>query len=90
MTRDQLETAPGVVGTLDALPNDRRLVPFELVTAKKLVANDMMFIYRVDEHTVAKLGDEPRLAEAHAMRFVRKHTSVPVPEVYSAYFDESM
>ncbi|XXH00871.1 hypothetical protein Hte_007222 [Hypoxylon texense] len=46
-------------------------------------------VYRLaDNKTIVKSGITTRLAEAEAMRFVRDHTSIPVPEVYNAYWDE--
>ncbi|OTA68434.1 kinase-like protein [Hypoxylon sp. EC38] len=45
-------------------------------------------VYKLDSKTVVKSSKITRLAEAETMRFVRKHTSIPVPEVYNAYKDE--
>lgn len=44
-------------------------------------------VYKIDAKTVVKTGDSVRLAEAAAMTLVRKHTSIPVPEIYNAYID---
>ncbi|KAK2813997.1 hypothetical protein FQN50_000401 [Emmonsiellopsis sp. PD_5] len=66
-----------------------RVKPSDLVDSQRLVADECVNVYRIDERTVAKLCDPRRLAEAKAMQFVRAKTSVPVPEVYDAYVDES-
>ncbi|KAK5988026.1 hypothetical protein PT974_12162 [Cladobotryum mycophilum] len=36
-------------------------------------------------HICIKVKPFPNLAEAHAMRFVSRHTSIPVPKVYCAF-----
>ncbi|KAK4044732.1 kinase-like domain-containing protein [Parachaetomium inaequale] len=41
-----------------------------------------------DNKTIVKTGKTIRATEAHTMRFVREHTTMPVPEVYSVYEDE--
>ncbi|OJJ03199.1 hypothetical protein ASPVEDRAFT_134045 [Aspergillus versicolor CBS 583.65] len=50
----------------------------------------MIHVYKVDPKTVVKLIEPPRLAEAETLRFIRAKTSIPVPEVYDAYIDESI
>ncbi|KAI0890873.1 phosphotransferase enzyme family protein [Annulohypoxylon nitens] len=46
-------------------------------------------VYRLaDDKTIVKTGSIIRLAEAEAMKFVREHTKIPVPQVYNAYRDE--
>ena len=50
----------------------------------------MIHVFREDNTTVVKLCDPSRLAEAEAMRFIRSKTSIPVPEVYNAYVDETI
>lgn len=42
-----------------------------------------------DGKTVVKTGENTRFAEGNTMRFVRQHTSIPVPEVYNIYRDET-
>lgn len=59
----------------------------ELANATKF--GDMVPVYRVDATTVVKTGDCVRLAEAAAMRLVREQTTIPVPEVYNAYIDDT-
>lgn len=44
-------------------------------------------VFRVDEKTVVKTGDDTRMAEAAAMSFVREKTGLPVPKVLDAYVD---
>lgn len=61
----------------------------ELSDANRLVPENFVNVYRVDDQTVVKLCHPLRLAEAHAMRLVREKTSVPVPKVYDAYIDNS-
>jgi hypothetical protein len=39
--------------------------------------------------TVVKSGENTRFAEGNTMKFVRQHTSIPVPEVYNIYKDEN-
>ncbi|KAH9998886.1 phosphotransferase enzyme family protein [Xylariaceae sp. FL0662B] len=41
-----------------------------------------------DKKTIVKSGSTTRMTEAETMKFVRKHTKVPVPEVYNAYNDK--
>ncbi|KAK4235058.1 kinase-like domain-containing protein [Achaetomium macrosporum] len=41
-----------------------------------------------DGKTVVKSGKTIRATEGYTMRFVRQHTRIPVPEVYSVYKDE--
>ncbi|KAF2434073.1 kinase-like protein [Tothia fuscella] len=55
-----------------------------LDTCERIGPNDS-HIYRLNATTVVKVGDHVRLAEAHAMRYVRKNTSIPLPEVLDAY-----
>ncbi|KAJ6031550.1 Aminoglycoside phosphotransferase [Penicillium herquei] len=69
---------------------NRRISPSELTDSKRLVPDSMINLFRVDETTVAKLCDPTRLAEAEALKFIRSKTSLPVPEVYNAYVDESI
>ncbi|OTA94094.1 hypothetical protein M434DRAFT_394996 [Hypoxylon sp. CO27-5] len=45
-------------------------------------------VYKLDSKTIVKSSTRTRLVEAETMRFVRQHTSIPVPEVYNAYKDE--
>lgn len=42
-------------------------------------------LFKVDAGTVLKTGDATRMAEAAALRYIRKNTTIPVPEVYDAY-----
>ncbi|KAJ9357574.1 hypothetical protein DTO282F9_1422 [Paecilomyces variotii] len=62
----------------------------ELVDSNRLVPDDLINIYRVDEKTVVKLCEPFRLAEAEALRYVHSRTSIPVPKVFNAYVDESL
>ncbi|OJD21633.1 hypothetical protein ACJ73_07027 [Blastomyces percursus] len=57
----------------------RRVKPSQLVEANRLVADGCINVYRIDERTVAKVCNQRRLAEAHAMQLV----------LYNAYVDES-
>lgn len=68
----------------------RRIDKSELTESNRLVPDSLVNLYRVDEKTVVKLCDPSRLAEAEARRFVRTRMSIPVPEVYNAYTDESL
>ena len=56
-----------------------------LLQAERLTKGPVCQVYRVDEKTVVKTGDDIRLAEAATLRLVREKTSVPVPEVLDAY-----
>ncbi|KAI1914770.1 hypothetical protein LOZ52_003897 [Ophidiomyces ophidiicola] len=67
----------------------RRIGPSDIVDSKRLVECKFVNVYRVDEHTVAKLCPPAQLVEAVAMQLVRSKTSVPVPRVYNAYVDDS-
>ncbi|KAJ5800561.1 uncharacterized protein N7518_002629 [Penicillium psychrosexuale] len=69
---------------------DRRISPSDLTDSNRLVEDTMIHVFRVDNTTVVKLCDPSRLAEAEAMRFIRSKTSIPVPEVYNAYVDETI
>lgn len=69
---------------------ERIISPSELTDSKRLVPDSMINVSRVDEETVVKICDPTRLAEAEALRFIRSKTSLPVPEVYSAYVDKSI
>lgn len=69
---------------------DRRLTPSEWTNSVRLVPDATIHIFRVDEKTVVKVGDPNRLAEAEALKFVRANTSLPVPELYGAYVDETL
>ncbi|KAJ9404548.1 hypothetical protein DTO045G8_7770 [Paecilomyces variotii] len=62
----------------------------ELVDSNRLVPDDLINIYRVDEKTVVKLCEPFRLSEAEALRYVHSKTSIPVPKVFNAYVDESL
>ncbi|KAJ5212663.1 Aminoglycoside phosphotransferase [Penicillium cinerascens] len=67
----------------------RRISPSELTNSNRFVPDSMINVFRVDDKTVVKLCDPTRLAEAEALRFIHSKTSLPVPEVYNAYVDES-
>ncbi|KAJ4319273.1 hypothetical protein N0V84_006464 [Fusarium piperis] len=41
-----------------------------------------------DGETIVKTSENTRVAEAETMKFVRQHTSIPVPKVYNVYKDE--
>lgn len=65
-----------------------------LVNTQEDLANattfgDFIPVYKVDAKPVVKTGDSVRLAEAAAMRLVREKTTIPVPEVYNAYHDNT-
>jgi tRNA A-37 threonylcarbamoyl transferase component Bud32 len=59
----------------------------ELANATRF--GDFIPVYKVDARTVVKTGDSVRLAEAAAMRLVREKTTIPVPEIYNAYTDNT-
>lgn len=44
--------------------------------------------FLADGKTIAKTGQNTRLAEANTMRFIRENTKIPIPEVYDAYTDD--
>ncbi|PGH05801.1 hypothetical protein GX51_02774 [Blastomyces parvus] len=67
----------------------QRMKVSEFPQSDRLVSDEFVHVYRLGEHKVAKLCVPAQLMQAEAMRFVRKHTSLPVPEVYDAYVDES-
>lgn len=67
----------------------RKISPSELTDSTRIVPDSTIQVFRVDDKTVVKLCDPTRLAEAEALRFIRSKTSLPVPEVYNAYVDES-
>lgn len=68
----------------------RKTKGWELTEENRFGAHAMIHVYRVDPKTVVKLIEPPRLSEAEALRFVRSNTSIPAPEVYDAYIDESL
>lgn len=41
--------------------------------------------YPLSRHIIVKTGDDVRLTEAATMRFIAKHTNIPVPKVLSAF-----
>jgi aminoglycoside phosphotransferase (APT) family kinase protein len=45
-------------------------------------------VFKIDATTAVKTGDCVRLAEANSMKFVREHTTIPVPKVYNVYKDQ--
>jgi tRNA A-37 threonylcarbamoyl transferase component Bud32 len=59
--------------------------------ATRLAPNNAPWVYRLNHSTktVVKVGDAIRLSEAASMNFVRSKTSIPVPEVYDVYIDET-
>lgn len=69
---------------------DRRKSPLDLTDSNRLVADNMINVSRVNDKTMVKLCDPNRLAEAEGLRFIRSKTSLPVPEVYNAYVDETI
>lgn len=42
-------------------------------------------VYRLNASTIAKTGDGVNMSEAATLRYVRQHTSIPVPEVFESY-----
>lgn len=69
---------------------NRRILPSDLTDSNRLVADNMINLFRVDDNAVVKLCDPNRLAEAEALRFIPSKTSLLVPEVYNAYVDETI
>ncbi|KAF5026477.1 hypothetical protein F66182_1464 [Fusarium sp. NRRL 66182] len=67
---------------------DRKLTSDELAGATQFVRFTSARLLK-DSSAVVKVGVCTRLAEAETMKFVRDRTSIPVPEVYNAYKDES-
>jgi hypothetical protein len=65
--------------------NERIITLEELAQAERF--EEYVPVYKVDAKTVVKTGDSVRLAEANAMKLVRKRTTIPVPEIYNAYID---
>ncbi|OAX77473.1 hypothetical protein ACJ72_08229 [Emergomyces africanus] len=55
----------------------------------RLGSDEFVHIYRFEERKIAKLCMPAQVTQAETMQFVRKNTSLPVPEVYDAYVDES-
>lgn len=45
-------------------------------------------LVKYDTNKLVKFGTRPSLREAETMKFVRDHTSIPVPRVYDAYTDD--
>lgn len=68
----------------------RRILPSDLTDSNRLVPDSMINVFRVDGKTVVKLCDPNRLIEAETLRFIRSKTSLPVPEIYDAYVDETL
>lgn len=66
----------------DGIPVDHELLA---ILSKK----SSRTVIEYDLNCVVKNGFEVQPAEAKAMRLVSKHTSVPVPEVYSTSFTSS-
>ncbi|KAI2612488.1 kinase-like protein [Hypoxylon fragiforme] len=54
----------------------------EMANATSLSPSQHVYLL-ADERTIIKSGPHTRAAEAAAMDFVRQHTSIPVPSVYS-------
>jgi len=65
---------------------ERVVTAYELAKAKRF--GKFCPVFKIDATTIVKTGDSVRLTEAETMRFVREHTTVPVPKVYNAYKDE--
>jgi serine/threonine protein kinase len=59
--------------------------------ATRLAPNNSFCVYRLNHSpkVIVKVGDVIRLSEAASMNFVRSKTSIPVPEVYDVYKDET-
>ena len=59
--------------------------------ATRLAPDNAPWVYRLNHSPkiVVKVGDGIRLSEAASMNFVHSKTSIPVPEVYDAYMDET-
>lgn len=68
----------------------RKTKQWELKDENRFGAHKMIHVYKVDQNTVVKLIEPPRLSEAETLRFVRSKTSIPVPEVYDEYIDDSI
>ncbi|KKF96823.1 Acyl-protein thioesterase 2 [Ceratocystis platani] len=66
---------------------DRIISKEELAQATKLAPPFSSPCLLADGKTVVKGGEGVREAEANAMKLVRQHTSIPVPEVYNVYRD---
>lgn len=73
-------------GTFEEPLKPRIISLEEMAAASRFKEN--VPVFRADEKTVVKKGDCVRLAEAAAMEFVSKHTSIPVPKVYNSYVDQ--
>ncbi|ERT02519.1 hypothetical protein HMPREF1624_00818 [Sporothrix schenckii ATCC 58251] len=70
------------------IPDMTRVITNEEVDqATKLAPPFSMPCLLPDGKTVLKSGDTVREAEANTMKFVSKHTSIPVPEVHNVYRD---
>jgi aminoglycoside phosphotransferase len=48
-------------------------------------SNSARKVVRVGSNILAKFGPDLNIAEAESMRFIHKHTSIPVPQVLNAY-----
>ncbi|PHH53866.1 hypothetical protein CFIMG_002605RAa2 [Ceratocystis fimbriata CBS 114723] len=66
---------------------DRIISKEELAQATRLAPPFSSPCLLADGKTVVKDGEGVREAEANAMKLVRQHTSIPVPEVYNVYRD---
>lgn len=88
------ECAPNLFSSLTLLQSahltsktKRVITPEELANAHRF--GDLVPVYKLDSKSVIKTGDSIRLAEAEAMKLARSKTTIPLPEVYNAYIDET-
>ncbi|KJR89219.1 uncharacterized protein SPSK_06474 [Sporothrix schenckii 1099-18] len=59
----------------------------ELKNAKRF--GPFVPVFQIDPETIVKTGQTVRSCEAETMKFVRDRTSIPVPQVYNAYTDDT-
>ncbi len=61
-------------------------IPRSLITkSNRLDPSSAAQVYRLNASTIAKTGDGVNMSEAATLRYVRQHTSIPVPEVFESY-----
>ena len=96
---NEMQTLEGSVqGSSESINDNSQLQnPFEATQRKHAITEDLLSqaerltkgpvcqVFRLDEKTVVKTGDDVRIAEAATLRLVREKTSVPVPKILDAY-----
>ncbi|KAK7212017.1 hypothetical protein V2G26_019195 [Clonostachys chloroleuca] len=71
---------------------DAALLPSPLPTTEAIALSENVLqeypgrrIVRIGDHFIIKYGVGVSLNEGHTMRFIKQHSTVPIPEVYALY-----